>query len=132
MNLPLCVCYAVGEFAVPKLTAQESAAFIMLAATILVFRTFRERFLLVWSGGWLAYAASQWFAQNATASSPEQMAISQAAFVLAICLFAVSILLYTRAEKNIPTLFVVTGSVMAFAVARVLYWPDEMWARGPC
>src|SRR6201987_340596 len=132
MNLPLwCASYVAGDLGLSRLTASESAGLIMLAATILVFRTFRERFLLMWSGGWLAYVASQGFAQNATAASPEQLAISQASFVLAICLFAASILLYTRNEKNILTLFIVTGSVMAFAVARVLYWPDERWARVP-
>jgi PAS domain S-box-containing protein len=57
--------------------------------------------------------------------------MSQAAFVLAICMFASSILLYTHTEKNILPLFVVTGSVMVFAVARVLYWPDEAFARAP-
>jgi PAS domain S-box-containing protein len=133
MNLPLCVWYAVGEFAVPKLTAQESAAFIMLAATILVFRTFRERFLLMWSLGWLAYGVSQWFGANpaAFATAPELEAISQSAFVLAVCLFAVSILLYTHSEKHILPLFIVTGSVMTFAVARLLYWPDEVLLRVP-
>ena len=133
MNLPLCVWYAVGEFAVPKLTAQESAAFIMLAATILVFRTFRERFLLVWSLGWLAYGVSQWFGANpaAFATAPELEAISQSAFVLAVCLFAVSILLYTHSEKHILPLFIITGSVMTFAVARLLYWPDEVLLRVP-
>jgi PAS domain S-box-containing protein len=133
MNLPLCVWYAVGEFAVPKLTAQESAAFIMLAATILVFRTFRERFLLVWSLGWLAYGVSQWFGANpaAFATAPELEAISQSAFVLAVCLFATSILLYSHAEKHILPLFIITGSVMTFAVARLLYWPDEILLRVP-
>jgi PAS domain S-box-containing protein len=133
MNLPLCVWYAVGEFAVPKLTAQESAAFIMLAATILVFRTFRERFLLVWSLGWLAYGVSQWFSANpaAFATVPELEAISQSAFVLAVCLFATSILLYSHAEKHILPLFIITGSVMTFAVARLLYWPDETLLRVP-
>jgi PAS domain S-box-containing protein len=133
MNLPLCVWYAVGEFAVPKLTAQESAAFIMLAATILVFRTFRERFLLVWSLGWLAYGVSQWFSANpaAFATAPELEAISQSAFVLAVCLFAASILLYSHAEKHILPLFIITGSVMTFAVARLLYWPDEILLRVP-
>ena len=133
MNLPLCVWYAAGEFAVPKLTAQESAAFIMLAATILVFRTFRERFLLVWSLGWLAYGVSQWFSANpaAFATAPELEAISQSAFVLAVCLFATSILLYSHAEKHILPLFIITGSVMTFAVARLLYWPDEILLRVP-
>ena len=133
MNLPLCVWYAIGELAVPKLTAQESAAFIMLAATILVFRTFRERFLLVWSLGWLAYGVSQWFSANpaAFATASELEAISQSAFVLAVCLFGASVLLYSHAEKHILPLFIITGSVMTFAVARLLYWPDEILLRVP-
>jgi two-component system NtrC family sensor kinase len=133
MILPLCVWYAAGELAVPKLSAQESAAFIMLAASILVFRTFRERFLLVWILGWLAYGVSQWFAADSSAfiTSPDLQAISQAAFVLAVSLFAASILIYTRAEKYIFPLSVITGSIMVLAVARVLYWPDEVIARVP-
>ncbi len=133
MILPLCVWYAAGELAVPKLSAQESAAFIMLAASILVFRTFRERFLLIWILGWLAYGVSQWFGGDSSAfiTSPELHAISQAAFVLAVSLFAASILIYTRAEKYIFPLSVITGSIMALAVARMLYWPDEMVARVP-
>ena len=130
MNLPLCLWYA-GEL--PKLNAQESAALIMLAATVVVFRTFRERFLVVWILGWLAYGVSQWFAGDATAivGAPELQAVSQAAFVLAVSLFAAAILVYTRAEKHIMPLFVITGSVMALAVARVLYWPDELLVRVP-
>ena len=134
MNLPLwCAWLVVGDVAVPKLTAQETAAFIMLAASILVFRTFRERFLLVWTLGWLAYGVAQWFGADSSGStgSSELQAISQAAFVLAVCLFAASILIYTRAEKYILPLFVISGSVMAFAVARVLYWPDEILLRVP-
>src|SRR6478672_10512094 len=133
MILSMCTLFAAGTLAVPKLSAQESAAFIMLAASILVFRTFRERFLLIWILGWLAYGVSQWFGSDSSAfiTSPELQAISQAAFVLAVSLFASSILIYTRAEKYIFPLSVITGSIMALAVARVLYWPDEMVARVP-
>ena len=133
MNLPLCVWYAVGELAVPRLTAQESAAFIMLAASIVVFRTFRERFLLIYILGWLAYGVSQWFRADASAliSSPELQAFSQGAFVLAVSLFAASILFYSHAEKHIFALFMITGSVMVLAVARALYWPDEVLLRVP-
>jgi PAS domain S-box-containing protein len=134
MNLPLwCAWYVAGELAGPKLTAGESAAFLMLAASILVFRTFRERFLMVWILGWLAYGVSQWCGANTAGliASPDLLAASHAAFVLAVCLFAASILLYTHGEKYILPLFVITGSVMAFAVARVLYWPDEGLLRVP-
>src|SRR5215470_1031000 len=133
MILPLCMLYAAGTLAVPKLSAQESAAFIMLAASILVFRTFRERFLLIWIFGWLAYCVFQWFGADSASltTSLEQQAVSQAAFVLAVSLFATSILIYTHAEKHISTLFMITGSIMTLAVARVLYWPDELIARVP-
>jgi len=98
MILPLSILYAAGTLAVPKLSAQESAAFIMLAASILVFRTFRERFLLIWILGWLAYGLSLWFGVDSAAftTSPELQAVSQAAFVLAVSLFAASILIYTH------------------------------------
>src|SRR5207237_1831845 len=101
MILSLCIWYAAGTLAVPKLSAQESAAFIMLAASIVVFRTFRERFLVIWILGWLAYGLFQWFGADAAAftTSPELQAVSQAAFVVAVSLFATSILIYTRAEK---------------------------------
>src|SRR5258707_14354751 len=133
MILPLSILYAAGTLAVPKLSAQESAAFIMLAASILVFRTFRERFLLIWILGWLAYGLSLWFGVDSAAftTSPELQAVSQAAFVLAVSLFAASILLYTHSEKYIFTLLMITGSIMTFSVARVLYWPDEVVARVP-
>jgi two-component system NtrC family sensor kinase len=125
--------YTAGTLAVPKLSPQESAAFIMLAASILVFRTFRERFLLIWIFGWLAYGLSLWFGVDSAAftTSAELQAVSQAAFVLAVSLFVASILIYTRAEKYIFTLLMITGSVMTFSVARVLYWPDEIIARVP-
>src|SRR2546429_5407278 len=50
----------VGDMTVPRLVAQESAALIILAASLLVFRTFRERYLLIWILGWLTYFISRW------------------------------------------------------------------------
>ena len=134
MNLSLwCAWFAAGDLATPKLTAAESAALIMLLATLLVLRTFREKFLLVWTLGWLAYAASLWFGRNQVgfASPAELSAISQASFVLAVCLFAVSILIHTQSQTYILPLFVVSGTLMAYAVARALYWPNELVARVP-
>ena len=131
--IPLCsIWIAVGFLAVP-MTATQSAAFLMLAATIVVFRTFRERFLLVWILGWLAYGLSLCFGADSPwfVPSADLLAISQAAFVLAVCLFAASILIYTRAEKHILPLFIISGSLMVFAVARVLNWPDEALLRAP-
>ena len=62
---------AVGDITVPGLTPQESAALILLAASLLVFRAFRERYLLIWTLGWLAYFVSRWtLAEHAPEPSP--------------------------------------------------------------
>src|SRR5437016_962091 len=57
--------FTVGDIAVPKLMAQESLALIILMASLLVFRTFRERYLLVWIVGWMAYFGSRWTVRGA-------------------------------------------------------------------
>src|SRR4029077_4043630 len=99
MNLPVwCTWYAAGNLAGPPLTAAESVALVLLAISILVFRTFREKHLLVWILGFAAFATSGWFSREAAV---ELQAVSQAAFVVAVCLFAVSILIYTQAQKHV-------------------------------
>jgi hypothetical protein len=47
---------------VPWLTARETAALIVVAVSLLFFRVFRERCLLVWGAGWVAYGAFPWVA----------------------------------------------------------------------
>src|SRR6266436_6151247 len=102
MNLSILSAWlAVGDIIVPRLTLQESAALILLAASLLVFRTFRERYLLIWTVGWLAYLVSRWSIRgHAEGSLPRYLtAISQAEFVLAVGLFAAAIFVYTHARK---------------------------------
>ena len=125
--------YADGVLTLPRLTAQETAALVMVAASILVFRTFRERYLLIWIVGWLAYFASQWGLQSSALSlSPEQaLAASQASFVLAVCLFAASICVYSHAPKVLVPLSVVAVVLVGFAAARAILWPDLVVARIP-
>ena len=126
----LCLWYAALDVLLPRLTAQEAAALAMVAASILVFRTFRERYLLVWVLGWLAYFVSEWSMRGTALSwSPEQaLAISQASFVLAVCLFAGAICVYTHANKALLPLSVIAVVLVGYAVARELLWPDVvMW-----
>jgi len=131
MNMILCTWYAVGDLTVPKLLAQDSAALIILAASLLVFRTFRERYLLVWIVGWLAYFVSRWSVAGAdSASLPRYLtAISQAEFVLATCLFAVAVFIYSHARKFLLPLLLISVSVTGYAVARAMLWPDSLQLR---
>ncbi len=122
---------AVGDITVPSLTPQESAALLLLAASLLVFRAFRERYLLIWTLGWLAYFVSRWtLADHAAGPVPAYLtAISQAEFVLAVCLFAAAIFVYTHARGLLLPLMLITLSVMGFAVARAWLWPGSIPLR---
>ncbi len=124
-NIALSSWYAWSSLALPHRTAEESAALIMLAASLLVFRTFRERYLLLWIVGWLAYFISRWTFHELQLSSPRYLtAISQAEFVLAVSLFAAAIFVYTNARKLLLPLLLVTITLMGFAAARTLFWPN--------
>src|SRR5579863_3676238 len=87
---------ALVDLPVPKFVAVESAALVILAAGLLVFRTFRERYLLVWILGWLAYFVSSWTVHHpgVDAGSRYAGAVSQSQFVLALCLFSAAVFVY--------------------------------------
>src|SRR5690349_14680943 len=121
---------ALWGLPLPRLMAQESAALIILAASLLVFRTFRERYLMVWIGGWVAYVVAQWGMHSpAMAGVHYAPAIFQAVFVLAIGLFATSIFLYSHARSFLLAVGLASLAVAGFAVARALLWPDALTLR---
>ncbi|HKD01993.1 MAG TPA: ATP-binding protein [Terriglobales bacterium] len=127
----LGIWYVVGDLSVPKLAAQESAALIILAASLVVFRTFRERYLLVWILGWVAYFLSRWTPGTSAAErlTSDLIAIRQVEFILAVCLFAGAVFVYTHARKFVRPLVVIAVVLMAFAAVRALYWPDVFILR---
>src|ERR1041384_6384762 len=111
---------ALWGLPVPRLMAQESAALIILAASLLVFRTFRERYLLVWIGGWVAYVVAQWGMHSPAMSGVSYApAIFQASFVLAIGLFAASIFLYSHARSFLMPLLAISLAVIRSEERRV-------------
>src|SRR5689334_25065076 len=48
----------LGGVATLKLVNRETAVLLILAASLLIFRTLRERYLMVWIVGWVAYFVS--------------------------------------------------------------------------
>src|SRR5579864_4797590 len=98
--------YVLADLPVPKFVAVESAALVILAAGLLVFRTFRERYLLIWIVGWLAYFVSSWTIHHSgVESSPRYaVAVSQSQFMLALCLFSAAVFVYCHARKMLMPL----------------------------
>src|ERR1700686_955302 len=122
----LFACYALVDLPVPRFVAVESAALVILAAGLLVFRTFRERYLLVWIVGWLAYFVATWTNHHAGVESAARytVAVSQSQFVLAFCLFSAAVFVYCHARKLLVPVLLFSIAVIAFAVVRALYWPN--------
>ena len=110
--------------------AQESAALIVLAVCLLVFRTFRERYLLLWILGWLAFFISRWTLHSSADFGANHVgAISQAEFALAVCLFAAGVCVYSHARKYLLPLLLASVALIAFAALREIYWPNSATLR---
>ncbi len=119
------------QFGLARPTAAELTLLILLGASLLALRAFRENYLKVWVLGWTALVASR-LAEHCLAPripAPFDLVAVQATFVLAVGLLAGAVLLYTRSRDLILPLMVITPVLVGFAGARVLLWPDSLPLR---
>ena len=119
------------QFGLAKPTEVEFALLIVLGASLLTLRTFRERYLTIWVLGWTVLVASRLAGH---ASPPDMPAIylrvvEQAGFVLAVGLLAGAVLVYIRYRDFYVPLAVITLVLVGFAGARVLLWEDSLPLR---
>jgi two-component system NtrC family sensor kinase len=123
---------ATGPLFVPAaLSGRGAAALVILAASLLVFRAFRERYLLIWVLGWSLYWLS--FSGHPASLSahrqPYSLAAAQVEFVLAIGLFTASVLVYSHSAKLLRPLLFAVLALSSYAVLRVLLWPESVVLR---
>jgi PAS domain S-box-containing protein len=133
MNVFFGLAYTIGDITVPRLVAQESAALVVLVASLVVFRTFRERYLLIWILGWLAYFVSRLSlgpVDHPTASHYAEL-LSQVEFIVAVCLFAASIFVYAHARKLLLALLPTGGAIVTYVIICQLLWPHSTVLRVP-
>src|ERR1700692_3974849 len=132
MNASLWSIWTTAQPALAGLKAWEWALLILLGASLLVLSALRERYLLTWTGGLALLLASRLVAAPGGGMQlPLHYvpAVEQAAFVLAMALFAGALLLYVRARNLLAPLVAIAVCVAAFAVVRVLLWPDLLPLR---
>ena len=99
----------VSGLSVPKLVAREMAVLLILAASLLVFRTLRDRCLMVWIVGWVAYFVSNHVVASAV-GNPWAGPVSQAEFVVAVSLFVAGTLIYANARTMLGPLLAIRSS----------------------
>jgi hypothetical protein len=123
--------FGLAQLGLPKPSVAELALLILLGASLLALRAFRETYLKVWILGWTALVASQ-LAEHCFAAkipAPFDAIAVQATFVLAVGLLAGAVLLYTRIADLIVPLMVITPVLVGFAGVRILFWPDSLPLR---
>jgi len=112
------------------LTARETAALMMVAVSLVFFRSFRRRYLVAWGAGWAAYAGYLALVRASAghAGAKALAACTQADLVLAMGLFAAAALMCAESR---PMLTIPVGMawimLMAAAVAPV-YHPEIPYA----
>ena len=132
MNVSLWSLWnSVATLGIAKPSAAELALLIVLGASLLALRAFRENYFKVWILGWTALVASR-LAEHAFAGripAPFDVVAVQATFVLAAGLLAGAVLVYAQNRDLIIPLAVITPVLVGFAGARVLLWPDSLPLR---
>jgi PAS domain S-box-containing protein len=120
-----------AQLGLARPTPAEWALLVVLGASLLALRAFRETYLKVWVLGWMAFVASR-LAEHCIAPripAPFDLVAVQATFVLAAGLLAGAVLLYSGTRDLILPLMVITPILVGFAGARILLWPDSLPLR---
>ncbi|HVI79222.1 MAG TPA: PAS domain S-box protein, partial [Candidatus Acidoferrum sp.] len=120
----------LGGLAAPKFVTRETAVLLILAASLLVFRTLRERCLMVWIVGWLAYFWSHHALVSASGQgNPFATPVGHAEFVLALALFTAGAFIYAGASEFLVPLLGVSLGIIAFALLQGIYWSSSVTLR---
>ncbi|HSE48383.1 MAG TPA: PAS domain S-box protein [Terriglobales bacterium] len=108
---------------------QASAVLILLAGGLLVYRTFREKYLLAWLLGWLALLLHKVSGLAAGQFGPPRLwsVLSPLFFTAAILLMAAAILFYTNRMRWLLPLAIVGLVALDLAVVRTLWFPQSAW-----
>ena len=101
---------------------QASAVLLLLGSAVLIYRSFRGRYLLTWILGWLAYLVHK-FAAAVSLNNPAFHALSAAMYVTAITLFAVSVFYYTGQTSRLRLLVAFSAVTLVLSGVWAFWFP---------
>src|SRR5438046_3075780 len=94
-------------------TTEAFGLLILLAGTILLYRSFREKYLVPWIAGWAMYGLSKLFIALSLSihyqGNPIWIALGNTFLPLAAALFATAILIYVGGNRKM--LLIVVGGL---------------------
>jgi len=108
--------------------AEASALLILMAGQVLLYRSFRERYLKPWITGWAAYCLSKLFVEFSITHKPESLwlSLSILAFVLAVGLLTTGMLSYVFRKDLLLPVWGAVCIAAALGLIRRLWFPDSM------
>ncbi len=124
---------SAARFGIARPSAAELSLLILLGASLLALRSFRENYLKIWILGWTSLTASR-LAEHCLAGqipAPFDLVVVHTTFIAAVGLLAAAVLLYVRGRDLLVPLMVITPILAGFAGARVLLWPDPFRCGWP-
>ncbi|HJT00626.1 MAG TPA: GAF domain-containing protein [Terriglobales bacterium] len=107
------------------LPAEAFAVLALLAASLLVFRTFREGYFLTWIVGWLAYVTYRVPVILSLGGVSPPRALADASFILAIFLLSSAVLLYSEAPRLVLPSATAAALTAVTVVMKNLWWPHS-------
>ena len=109
------------------LLADIATTLVLLGGGVLIFRTFRQRYLLLWIFGWASYVLyrTSGDALDLVRSPAVALALSQGAFVIAVSLFAAAVLLYVRRFLLMIPIAVIGGIIIELIILQYSFWPGS-------
>jgi PAS domain S-box-containing protein len=109
-------------------TWQLPAALGLLFVGLLTYLGFRERYLIIWLGGWAFFLLSR-AAVNSTilgGGAQANTALANISFFLAVAFFAVSALDYTDSQRYLPWAGTLCLLGLAAAVTQAFWYPSSI------
>src|SRR5215831_8444412 len=103
--------------------AEALILLILLAGTVLLYWSFRDRYLVPWMAGWVLYGLAKAFSDLSLRPAHSQVwtALAYASFVTAACLFAIGVILYVHQRKLLLL------ASLGLAVALILAFAHGLW-----
>lgn len=103
--------------------AEASAPLILLGGAVLLYRSFREKYLLPWIAGWAVYSIAKLSLALAMQHAGEKIwpALANGAFAFAIGLFAIAIFSYVY-QRHLAMVVFATLMVMLLGILGALWF----------
>ncbi|HET7873572.1 MAG TPA: PAS domain S-box protein, partial [Terriglobales bacterium] len=111
--------------------AEGSVLLILLASAVLLYRSFRERYLVPWIAGWTLFGVSRLFASFSLSEPASRVWLicAYASYALAVWLFAAAVFYYSNQKELLWPAGITLSAGFVVVLVHVLLFPNQAFLR---